>query len=426
MTTNSEAIVLTTTAAVTEMRKLVVRTLREGFDIITYLNMEVICQRSTGYINAAAILLTISKVVARKKCNMDAWLARSNSWPEINEMAHSFGMAGKDMLHTLSSKEVGNALQGTYVHPYLLPSIIGWASLEYKIKIVKLIQEYNERRARELIHGLETDNARLFRELREMREIAEHARNEAGKASSDITDQIVSSAALLKSQLCEANSKLDATNAQLRDAKDRHAAELIDMATKFAELQTRLTEANRALAKASEERAAESHLAADRHTEVVHRLEVAQDSLTHIEESTQEYSSRAVMAPSVSELTPVFYITRIDAITNLYVVTKIQIKNARSRQIELCRLFPGSERVYPALGYQYEHDGMYPNPILHWHQFKKSLLEQHRIQKVITTVQDPRTRRNKKTVCYQLLNGYTEEQFIADNLANFNSRLYKQ
>ncbi len=103
-----------------------------------YIDLKVIMNKATGYINATKLCLLTNTKEGKPK-QFSNWRPNAEAKVLINEVSASLGIPG-DALIVEPSLSID--LRGAYAHPDLIPHIAAWASPKFAVKVSKIVNAH--------------------------------------------------------------------------------------------------------------------------------------------------------------------------------------------------------------------------------------------------------------------------------------------
>ena len=125
-----------------DIRNIIFKDINDDYAWGKYGNFKVIMMKENGYINATK-LCSDAMVQTGSKKPFKNWKANSNTKELIDVISSDIEISASELLIpiTTSSKNL-TIIRGTYSHPDLIPHIASWASVQFAVKVSKIVNEY--------------------------------------------------------------------------------------------------------------------------------------------------------------------------------------------------------------------------------------------------------------------------------------------
>lgn len=203
------------------IHEIIYESINERFSYGIYGDFKVIICRDNYYINATKLCTEHGK-------RFDNWLQNDQSKELIKKVNEDLKKEGKTyestMLVTGGRGETSQLVRGTYVHELIIPDVAKWISVEFKIKVYKILNNYlfNEykdklRASKKIIKEKDDKIDEVLRQLRKAEKRAERMERKL-----DVANE----------QLDEAHEKLDLSNEELTETKSilKNVSKKLDVA----------------------------------------------------------------------------------------------------------------------------------------------------------------------------------------------------
>ena len=193
------------------IHEIIYESINEKFSYGKYGDFKVIICRENYYINA-------TKLCSENGKHFKHWLQTDQSKELIQKLNEDLKNEGKSyestMLITGGKGETSQLVRGTYVHELIIPDVAKWISIDFRIKVYKILNSYlfNEykdklRESRKAIKEkdckIDSLEAKLDEALRQLRKA--NKRGERMERKLDVANE----------QLDETNEKLNETHENL-------------------------------------------------------------------------------------------------------------------------------------------------------------------------------------------------------------------
>lgn len=204
------------------IHEIIYESINEKFSYGKYGDFKVIICRENYYINA-------TKLCSEHGKRFDNWLQNDQSKELIQKVNEDLKNEGKSyestMLITGGKGETSQLVRGTYVHQLIIPDVAKWISIDFRIKVYKILNSYlfNEykdklRESRKAIKDkdckIDSLEAKLDEALRQLRKA--NKRGERMERKLDVANEQLDET---HEKLNETHEKLDMTYEELTETQ---------------------------------------------------------------------------------------------------------------------------------------------------------------------------------------------------------------
>ena len=123
-----------------DIRNIIFKDINEDYAWAKYGDFKVIMMKENGYINATK-LCSDAMIQTGSKKPFKNWKANSNTKELIDVISAPAEISAGDLFITITGGKL-TEIRGTYVHPELIPFVASWASVQFAVKVSKIVNEY--------------------------------------------------------------------------------------------------------------------------------------------------------------------------------------------------------------------------------------------------------------------------------------------
>jgi hypothetical protein len=117
-----------------DIKNIIVDKIDNNFSAGKYGLFDVIIMNKNNYINATNLCNTTGK-------EFRFWKKNASTWEFINKISKIVGIKEDELIITVN-KNCRQSFKGTYVHPRLIPDIIYWTNIEFKVYVSNIITKH--------------------------------------------------------------------------------------------------------------------------------------------------------------------------------------------------------------------------------------------------------------------------------------------